>query len=85
MDIADGPWVSKAYVRAEKWGVVARIGLSYSLQHWDVPQRANARLISAAPDLLTQLQYLRDCIESGHEPAMSAVNAAIAKATGVQP
>ncbi len=33
------------------------------------------------PDLLESLIYLRDCIETGAEPAMSSVNAAIEKAT----
>ncbi len=44
--------------------------------------RANAHLIAAAPDLLAALEYLRECIENGTEPAMSAVNAAISKAKG---
>ena len=43
---------------------------------------ANAHLIATAPELLTQLIYLRDCIESGRDPAMSDANAAIAKARG---
>lgn len=33
-------------------------------------------------DALRQLTYLRDCIEAGIEPAMSEVNAAIARASG---
>jgi len=45
-------------------------------------QEANARLISAAPELLDSLIYLRNCIEDGTQPAMSEVNAAIRKATG---
>ena len=47
--------------------------------------QADARLIAAAPELLQALQYLRDCIERGHEPAMRDVNAAIAKAKGLAP
>lgn len=45
-------------------------------------EAANARLIAAAPELLVELLYLRDCIEAGTSPAMSSVNAVIAKATG---
>ena len=41
---------------------------------------ANAKLIASAPDLLEQLIYLRNCIESGTRPAMSSVNSAISKA-----
>lgn len=47
-------------------------------------QRGNAALIAAAPELLAVLMYLRDCIEIGIDPAMSSVNGAIAKATGVK-
>jgi hypothetical protein len=42
----------------------------------------DARLISAAPELLAALMYLRECIEDGVDPAMSSTNEAIAKATG---
>lgn len=48
-------------------------------------------LIDARSDILElhaaleQLIYLRDCIETGIEPAMSAVNAAINKATRCTP
>jgi hypothetical protein len=43
---------------------------------------ADAALIAAAPELLAALIYLRDCIESGKDPAMGDVHRAIAKATG---
>lgn len=33
-------------------------------------------------DLLSALEYLRDCIETGTDPAMERVNAAIRKARG---
>lgn len=45
-------------------------------------QKANAALIASAPDLLSALEYLRECIENVTEPAMSAVNAAISHAKG---
>lgn len=43
---------------------------------------ADARLIAAAPCMLAELTYLRDCIERGTDPAMGRVNAVIAKAQG---
>lgn len=51
----------------------------------DAETFANARLIAAAPELLAELLYLRECIETGKDPAMSSVNAAIAKAAGAKP
>lgn len=73
LGIKDGPWVDAAYVRAPSWGVVARVGLSYSLPHWDGPQRANAAFIAACNPaaiaaLLAQLpaaqqQHHRDSAE----------------------
>jgi hypothetical protein len=50
-------------------------------EKWE-QQAGNALLIAAAPDLLEQLVYLQDCIETGKEPAMSGPNAAIRKAQG---
>jgi hypothetical protein len=44
----------------------------------------NANLIAAAPELLDSLIYLRNCIESGTQPAMREVNAAIEKAIGAK-
>lgn len=54
---------------------------------WDEPleseQRANARLIAAAPDLLEACQGLLDALPSATtHPAIKAARAAIAKATG---
>ena len=54
-EIAGGNWVDSAYVRADKWGVIARIGISPSLSHWDVPQKASAKLIALAPTIAAQL------------------------------
>lgn len=89
-----GPW---AYVKhAEPGNVVFDIhqadGAPYTRNLSDVAystyaneldgiQEANARLISAAPELLDSLIYLRNCIEDGRDPAMSEVNQTIAKAT----
>ena len=40
------------------------------------------RLMAAAPELLDGLIYLRNCIETGMQPAMRKVNEAISKAQG---
>ena len=45
-------------------------------------READARLIAEAPSLLDALIYLRDCIETGKEPGMGIVHAAIKKAGG---
>jgi hypothetical protein len=52
-----GEWSSRtAYVRAERWGVIAHINLDPSLPHWDGPQRANAAYIAAMnPDTAKKL------------------------------
>jgi hypothetical protein len=46
------------------------------------PAAVSNTLATCAPDLLAELRYLRDCIDSGTAPAMSRVNAAIRKAEG---
>jgi hypothetical protein len=59
----EGEWSSRwAYVRADQWGVVASIHLDNSLPHWDGPQRANARLIATAPELLAELCECREAL-----------------------
>ena len=55
--------------------------------HHDEENEANARLITAAPDLLEALRRLCDALEpaemhNGNRPAYNAARAAIAKATG---
>ncbi len=71
-------------VRAPNWGYVA-IHNTSGLPHWDEGQKANRRLIAAAPDLLAALQVaelalrergLRACGE------YKQIEAALAKATG---
>lgn len=51
----------------------------------DSPSEPNARLISAAPDLLASLEeVLAYCVEHGHDwMCMAQARAAIAKATGL--
>ncbi len=46
-------------------------------------REANARLISAAPELLEALQAVRCCVKDG-SAAAGHIDAAIAKATGEQ-
>lgn len=71
--------------------VVAKVTCRIS---WLTEQMANARLISAAPELLEALILLeREMVESGNagsvdygwKPAITKTRAAIAKATGEQP
>ena len=86
-----GEFADTAYVRAAHWGTVATVGLSHNLPHWDVPQRANAILISAAPDLLEALEDLFGAdmehvlMGDGKEDQIMAIakaRQAITKATG---
>lgn len=84
-----GPNADTAYVRVLGWGTVAIIGLNQRLPHWDEPQRANARLIAAAPDLLVALQDVIGWIPGAtawhtDEPmkAVERARAAITLATG---
>lgn len=47
-----------------------------------VPAPVPHSLAACAPELLQELRYLRDCLESGQEPAMGRVNRAINRAEG---
>lgn len=81
-----GPWGYKEFV-TEKGAVfyitqvdgdIGQIDVAYTYSH-----KGNARLIAAAPCMLSELIYLRDCIETGKQPAMGRINALIAKAEGL--
>ena len=87
-----GQWESRLSIRADKWGCVAHIGVDPQMPHWDGPQRANARLIAAAPELLEALIAMEreksDYMRLNHlgDPSNETTNklarAAIAKAQG---
>ena len=76
-----GPWFQSSYeggwdcVREAGGQIVCKLVLN---------EPANARLIAAAPDMLSALLYVRDMIESGQELGMSRIHAAIAQALGAQ-
>jgi hypothetical protein len=81
-----GPWEQRLNIRADEWGCVAQVGLNPSLPSWDAPQRANARLIAAAPDLLEALQAAVGSMEKATGGIsrcdwIAGARAAIAKAT----
>lgn len=91
-----GPW---HYSRLDEWthSVVTKHGklLDGSDNCWAIASvnknrepehEANARLISAAPDLLSAVRGLLDALPSATtHPAIKAARAAIAKATGERP
>ena len=79
-----GPWEQRISIRAANWGTVAAVGVDPSLPHWDGPQRANARLIASAPELLHACEVALAAMESGPgtDAEASIIRAAIAKATG---
>lgn len=74
-----GPWKADfkkiGWVKAENGAVIAKCEKLTSLTNME----ANARLISAAPDLLEALECL---LEMGHAKAGDLARAAIAKARG---
>lgn len=85
-----GPWEATLRVRAKNWGMVAQIGVNPGMPHWDAPQRANARLIAAAPELLEVAKDFQEALrelglfcECGESDCRTTrLRAAIAKATG---
>lgn len=91
-----GPWkAGSASVSAPE--TEDRLGLSVRIHGGNgADNRANARLIAAAPDLLAALEALLPMVAEWHAefprhigdkepPAIQAARAAIAKATGFEP
>jgi hypothetical protein len=85
-----GPWEVR---KGEPWVIAKAYGDMKSVVHLNLPvdqsesQKADARLIAAAPDLLEALQYMANvcpAIDSTGDDAHIKARAAIAKATGVQ-
>ena len=90
-----GDWMADVTGRSKRWRVYARVndGPSYivAVVHNGAPgdtldtERANARLIAAAPNLLAALQVVVAATPEGRlDLALEAARAAIARATGVQ-
>jgi len=73
-----GPWTIKQS-HGGRWFLIVAGGGQESAQAYGLK---NALLVAAAPDLLEALTYLRDCIETGRDPGMGIVHAAIRKAEG---
>ena len=84
-----GPWEQRLSIRAAGWGCVAHVGVNPSLPHWDLPQRSNARLIAAAPELLEACQAAWNCIAElsptqARVEVAQLLQAAIEKAEGAE-
>jgi gamma-glutamylcysteine synthetase len=77
---ADWPHTQEVYVTAQNWGVIATARVDSSMPHMVEQQRANLRLISAAPELLEALQAVAAGLDTLENRAKT--RAAIAKATG---
>jgi acetylornithine deacetylase/succinyl-diaminopimelate desuccinylase-like protein len=83
-----GPWTTDGAARTGDLDVISPAGritlidCEFSDESEDV-LTANARLISAAPDLLAAIEGLLNALPSATtHPAIKAARAAIAKATG---
>jgi hypothetical protein len=96
----DWPHPQRVYVTRVDWGIVASVNVDPGMPHMVEQQRANLRLIAAAPELLKALQALEAAYESIRpfsecpEPPTGEhdiykfrrlVRSAIAKATGGAP
>lgn len=82
-----GPWIADSwYVGPKDLPTLVKVNPNGPLGHEEVI--ANARLIAAAPDLLTTLQALADAVERYTNatpedwPELAAARAAIETATG---
>jgi hypothetical protein len=94
---APGPWVIDGSVNAENLDVINSEGRIAMIDDsrstgWNVPTiNANARLISAAPDLLEALEALLPIAArviqgtTDGQPMLRQARSAINKATGEQP
>ncbi len=77
-----GPWT--AWDRGIGWEVHDPKGWPVNSEHKDTFKEADARLIAAAPELLTASKWVVEAYEDDWRlgEAMGALRAAIAKATG---
>lgn len=82
-----GPWwVCERGSYGPDWEVEDSVGLTCKVYGDDVPAKANARLIAAAPDLYAVCKLLFQCmgevIEDQNEVAFSDLRMALMKAEG---
>lgn len=88
-----GPWVCYADLPSvdPNWHIVTnasrmRVLANVHIEPGNAVDEANARLITAAPELLAACRYIVEAGENGDEvTAIAKARAAIAKATGIEP
>lgn len=89
------PFCQTVYVRAAGWGLVAAVNIDPQMPHLIEQQRANLRLIAAAPELLELVRIsignvrslgpagaLGDVPHAPYREWLAQLEAAYAKATG---
>jgi hypothetical protein len=76
-----GPWTYRAQTQGQFIIESTERSICWLDRHYD-PTKANARLISAAPDMLDALQAVCDAYGDRDTLLMAQVKAALAKAKG---
>jgi len=80
-----GPWVYSFESVDPEWAVITTSGGVVIANVNDLhTQKANARLIAAAPDLLAALEEARPYVPDHHGPIAHKIDTAIAKARGLK-